>query len=213
MTAVPVGGKVAGMEDIPVILLAAGSSRRMGGVDKLMQIVDGQPLIRRSAETARAVGPVIVALPPAPHPRHTALSGMDLEVVSVPDADEGMNASLRRAVAQVPVSARAAMILLADLPELTSDDLRAVLRSVTEHPDKLIWRGASSDGVPGHPVIFDRSLFADLAHLTGDGGAQTIVLAHLDQVHLQPLPGQNAILDLDTPQAWAEWRKKQRSQK
>lgn len=201
------------MDDIPVILLAAGSSRRMGGVDKLMQIVDGQPLIRRSAETARAVGPVIVALPPAPHLRYTALSGMDLEVVSVPDADEGMNASLRRAIAQVPVSARAAMILLADLPELTSDDLRAVLGSVTEHPDKLIWRGASSNGVPGHPVILDRSLFVDLVQLTGDGGAQAIVRAHLTQVHLQPLPGQNAILDLDTPQAWTEWRKKQRAQK
>lgn len=208
MTATRIDGKVTGMNDIPIILLAAGSSSRMGNSDKLMQIVDGAPLIRRSAEIARTVGPVIVALPPHPHPRYAALEGLNVQLVPVPDADEGMNASLRCAVAYVPASARAAMVLLADLPDLTTDDLGAVLNSVAEHPNNLIWRGAAADGKPGHPVIFDRRIFEELTRLSGDGGAQCIVQKHADKLHIQPLPGHHATLDLDTPQDWAAWRAK-----
>ena len=95
------------------------------------------------------------------------------------------------------------MILLADLPDITADDLNTVLDSVQAHPDMLIWRGATEAGKPGHPVVFDRSLFKRLSCLTGDEGAQSVVRACSDKVHLQPLPGQNALLDLDTPADWA----------
>ncbi|MDA7965292.1 nucleotidyltransferase family protein [Ruegeria sp.] len=194
------------MSLIPIILLAAGQSSRMGGADKLMQIVDGMPLLRRSALRAMAVGPVIVALPPPPHPRYDALDGLDLNKVTIPNAAEGMNASLRGALAQVPDDATAVMILLADLPDLTEQDLRTVRQSVADHPDHLIWRGATSDGKPGHPVVFDKSLFSQLSQLTGDAGAQSIVKAQTDKVHIQPLPNGNALLDLDTPEDWAKWR-------
>ncbi len=194
------------MRDIPIILLAAGQSRRMAGTDKLMQSVDGVPLIRRSAQTALQVGPVIVALPPAPHPRQDALKGMDVVAVEIPDADEGMNASLRGALAPVPADAEAVMVLLADLPEITVGDLKQVAESIQEYPNCLIWRGATATGKPGHPVVFARSLFRELRQLTGDEGAQSVVQAHKNAVHIQPLPGQNALLDLDTPEDWARWR-------
>ncbi len=199
---------VGGMTDIPILLLAAGQSSRMGGKDKLLQIVDGQPLLRRAALIALRAAPVIVALPPAPHPRHDVLDGLDLDRIGIPDAREGMNASLRGALAHVSADARAAMILLADLPEITTEDLTAVLGSVRSHPDKLIWRGATAGGKPGHPVVFDHSLFDCLSHLSGDQGAQSVVRANSENVHLHTLPGQNALLDLDTPEDWAAWRAK-----
>jgi CTP:molybdopterin cytidylyltransferase MocA len=201
------------MTDIPILLLAAGQSSRMGGQDKLLQIVDGQPLLRRSAMIARHAAPVIVALPPAPHPRHDALDGLDLRRIDIPDAKEGINASLRGALAQVSDEAPAAMILLADLPDISAEDLTAVLGSTRSHPDRLVWRGATANGKPGHPVVFDRSLFEQLSSLSGDDGAQSIVRANADSVHLQLLPGQNALLDLDTPEDWAAWRAKRDAQK
>ncbi|NVO54980.1 nucleotidyltransferase family protein [Rhodobacteraceae bacterium B1Z28] len=194
------------MNKIPVILLAAGQSRRMGGLDKLMQEVDGIPLLRRAAKTAQTVGPVIVALPPEPHPRHDALSGLDVLRVAIDDAAEGMNASLRGALKHVHPDAQAAMVLLADLPDLTEADLTAVLRARATHPNHLIWRGATETGKPGHPVLFDRKLFLPLSKLTGDQGAQTVVRAYKDKVHVHALPGQRAVLDLDTPEDWAIWR-------
>ena len=40
------------MSNFPILILAAGQSRRMRGRDKLMEVVEGQPLIRRQAEMA-----------------------------------------------------------------------------------------------------------------------------------------------------------------
>lgn len=177
----------------------------MGGADKLMQPVDGIPLLRRTAQRALVVGPVIAALPPRPHPRYAALEGLDLIKAEITDAAEGMNASLRGAMEWVPADAPAAMVLLADLPDLTSDDLRAVLGSMTDHPDARVWRGATEDGAPGHPVIFDRTLFGALAQLTGDTGAQEVVKRCEGEVHLHALPARNALLDLDTPEDWKRW--------
>lgn len=196
------------MDKIPILLLAAGQSRRMGGADKLMQEIDGEPLLRRSASIAMTAGPVIVALPPAPHPRHGALAGLDIVVVEVPDAAEGMNASLRRAVTALPPQAPAAMVLLADLPDLTAQDLSHVLAAIDFSSKNLVWRGATEDGRPGHPVVFHKALFPELLALTGDGGAQSVAQAHKDRQVLVPLPGQNARTDLDTPEAWADWRAK-----
>ncbi len=201
------------MKDIPIILLAAGQSSRMQGADKLLLKVDGVPLLRRAVLIARGAGPVIVALPPAPHPRHDAVRGLDIAKVEIENAAEGMNASLRGALRHLPPDAPAVMVMLSDLPDLQTDDLRQVMRARLQYPDKLIWRGATIDGTPGHPVIFDRSLFRDLAKLVGDGGARSLVKKKIAQTHLEPLPGSNAIRDLDTREDWATWQALHRPQK
>jgi len=195
--------------NIPIILLAAGQSTRMGGHDKLLETVDGMPLLRRQALMALAAkaGPVFVTLPPAPHPRYDVIDDFEVTVVPVPDAAEGMNASLRHGVAALPPDATATMMLLADLPDLTTEDLITCLRAVDLSSDTSIWRGATEDGKPGHPIIFAAKHFAAFAKLTGDSGGRDIVAAAQDQTQLIPLPGQHARRDLDTPQAWEAWRR------
>ena len=207
----PIPRHGGGMSTIPIILLAAGQSSRMRGTDKLLQQVDDMPLLRRAALIALDAGPVIVALPPEPHARYDALDGLPVQIVPVPDAAEGMNASLRTAMQHLPAEASAVIVLLADLPELTSSDIKTVAQSVVKDAGFLIHRGTTSDGKPGHPVAFDRSLFPELRALSGDEGAQTVVKRHKDRVKLIPLPGNRARLDLDTPEAWAAWRAKRDS--
>jgi len=194
---------------IPIILLAAGQSSRMGGRDKLLEVVDGVPLLRRQALMALATkaGPVFVTLPEAPHPRYDVIDDLDVTVIPVPDAAEGMNASLRRGVAALPPDATAAMLLLADLPDLTTEDLITCLRGVDLASNVSIWRGATEDGKPGHPIVFAAKHFAAFAKLAGDSGGRDIVAAAQDQTQLIPLPGQHARRDLDTPQAWEAWRR------
>ena len=193
--------------DLPIVVLGAGQSSRMRGADKLMQLVDGVPLIRRQAKIARAAtsGKVIVALPNGPHPRYGALAGLDIQVLPVPDAAEGMTASLKRGFAAVD-GHPAAMLLLADLPELTVGDLREVSGAVDRNGSHLVWRGVTEDGKPGHPIVFAAPLFGAFAGLTGDSGGREVVDAAGDRVHLVPLPGQRARRDLDTPEDWAQWQ-------
>lgn len=195
---------------LPVILLAAGASTRMRGRDKLMEDVGGQPLLRHQARMAQSIGPVTVALPPAPHPRYTAISGLDVTALPVPDAAEGMGASLRRAFAALPRGTAAAMVMLADMPELEASDLASLAASVDLNSDTLIWRAATEDGTPGHPIIFAAALFDQLRQLSGDDGGRAVVRGAASRMQLVPLSGQRARLDLDTPEDWAAWREQQR---
>lgn len=203
-----------GMSDVPaslvpIIVLAAGASRRMRGADKLLQPIDGTALLRRQALRARAAtrGPVIVALPPEPHDRYACLDGLDVTIVPVPDAHDGMNASLRRSFSNLQ-DAPAACLLLADLPDIDTNDLETVLRAVDPSDGTLIWRATTQDGKPGHPIVFHADVFADIAKLTGDSGARDVVARVAAQGRLRTiaLPGTRALCDLDTPEDWAHWR-------
>ncbi len=179
--------------------------------DKLLEEVDDQPLLRRQAEMARAItsGPVIVALPPRPHPRYAALAGLDVTPCEVTEAAEGMNASLRTAFGMVPASAPAAMLLLGDLPDLRENDLRIIAQSVDTKSETLVWRGSTSEGKPGHPIVFAAALFPAFTTLSGDSGGREVVAQAGGRVELIPLPGQRARRDLDTPEEWDRWRAEQ----
>ncbi|WP_299918092.1 nucleotidyltransferase family protein [uncultured Roseobacter sp.] len=197
--------------DLPVIVLAAGQSKRMRGADKLLEPVDGMPLLRRQASMACDVtkGPVLVALPPRPHPRYQCLDALGVNRIPVEDAAEGMNASIRTAIAALPDDAPAAMLLLGDLPELTEDDLRQVMAAVDLDSEVLIWRGATQAGKAGHPIVFSARLFDALKTISGDSGGRSVVKAAGNNVRLVPLRGHRARMDLDTPEEWAAWRARQ----
>lgn len=194
------------MVDVPILILAAGASRRMRGRDKLLEAVEGEPLLRRQAGNALAVsGDVRIALPPAPHPRDAAIGDLPVRAVRVADHAEGIGASLRTVFGTLDQERRA-LLLLADLPALTAADLTAVLSAPISAPQALIWRGATQDGLGGHPMLIDRSLYDAFRALRGDDGGRRVVQAHRRAVHLVPLPGRRARLDVDTPEDWAAFR-------
>lgn len=186
-----------------IVIPAAGSSRRMGGEDKLIRIVDGVPLIRRTALQAIASGnDVLVTLRPDDDERRAALAGLGLRILSITDANTGMSASLRRA-AQEAGSSPALMILPADMPEISAHDLSELWATHTAHPKQIVQGMAGL--VPGHPVIIPQDIVPELQKLTGDTGARPILERHCQRILPVPLYGRRAILDLDTPKDWAAW--------
>lgn len=192
---------------VAIVLPAAGASRRMRGPDKLLEPVDDMPLLRRQALAALATGaPVLVTLPEPEGARGAALDGLGVVRVAVPDAAEGMAASLRRAAAALPAGTGAAMIVLPDLPEITTDDLRALLAArAAALPATPVIRATAADGTPGHPVILPARLFPRLATLRGDAGARALLAG--ETVRAVALPANRATTGLDTPEAWAAWRR------
>ena len=188
-----------------ILILAAGSSSRMRGRDKLMEMIDGQPLLSRITNAALATGhPVTVALPPDSPARNACLTDPRLKCITVPDPETGMAASLKAGLATLPSQAPV-LLLLADLPEITTDDLTMVLTAWRAEP-QLILRGCAKDGTPGHPVGLPGWLRSELMTLTADQGARDIIARHKDRLRLIALPGQHATTDLDTPEDWAKWR-------
>ncbi|OWU82318.1 hypothetical protein ATO6_22085 [Oceanicola sp. 22II-s10i] len=189
---------------VTLLLLGAGAASRMRGGDKLMEVVYGRPLIARQAAAGLRAGlPVIVTLPPLPHPRGAALTEMPVARIEVPDAAEGMAASIRAGVRAVAPGTTGLMVLPADMPEVDADDIRAM---AADWDGAEILRGAGQDGTPGHPVLFPADLFEELTQLSGDQGAREVLVRHRARLRLFPLPGRHALTDLDTPEDWAAWR-------
>lgn len=194
------------MNSVAILIPAAGRSARMRGRDKLLEPVDGVPLLRRQADIARRTGaPVMVTLPPAHAARLAVLAGLDgVHITPLPEAGEGIAASIRAGAGWArEIGAQGLMVLLADLPEICTDDLHAMMRGFAAAPNTPL-RATDASGLPGHPVILPERLYPALAGLSGDRGAGALLKR--ERPAEIALPGRRATTDLDTPEDWTTWR-------
>jgi molybdenum cofactor cytidylyltransferase len=189
---------------VHAVVLAAGRSSRMGGPNKLLARFGGEPLIRRSvgqALASRASGVTVVTGHQDERVRE-ALSGIPVEFADNPDFPTGLASSLRAGVAKIPANAAGALIMLADMPGISSADLDRLIGAFARAGGASIVR-ATHNGKRGNPVILPRSLFPEVARLEGDTGARHIVESSAGEVMDVEL-GAAASVDVDTPEAMAE---------
>lgn len=177
----------------------------MEGRDKLLEQINGQPLLRDRAKMclrSKADAVRIVLAPDAPDRRRT-LAGLPVQIVETMGAHLGLSHSLQTGAAGVKGSL---MVVLADLPDLTSADLDAIIDAAHAHPDANVVRGATPDGKPGHPVLLTGAAVGLIADLSGDKGVQNGLKGGSHHTHLVELAENRALADLDTPEDWRRWR-------
>lgn len=191
-----------------ILLLAAGQSSRMRGAHKLLREIDGVPLVRRTAERllkSRASGLSIVVNPESSAVQNV-LEGCKAQLVPARDASSGLAASLRAGINALPQEAGAVIIALADMPEITADDIDALINAYDPARGAAIVAPVAPNGKRGNPVLFDKRYFEPLASLEGDSGAKSLIDAESDNLRLVPR-GAGVLVDLDTPEAWDDWLK------
>lgn len=173
---------------IPTLLLAAGSSRRFGA-PKLLQELDGKPLIRWTVEALDAVVPdeILVVVPPFAGHIRAALSGLRVRFVENRRAEKGVGTSIAAGVDAGGDRAQAVLVTLADIPFGPALVLPGVLQRYRKGGAAIV--APSYRGVPGHPVLFDRIVFPELVVLDGDRGARAVI---------EHDPSRVAILEIDT---------------
>lgn len=138
----------------------------MGGVNKLLLPVAGEPLLRRSVTLYREAGlPVTLVVGPDHAALLTALAGLEFTLAVNPElaggADDsggdGQQASVRVGLGAARLEAEGVMIALADLPLLDSADIAALIDRFHAFGGKrvIVPRHA---GIRGHPVILPSAL-------------------------------------------------------
>lgn len=193
---------------IAIAILAAGSSTRMRGRDKLLEEVGAKPLLAHVAQEAEAsqADHVLCVLNTTHVERRAVLSGRSVRTVENPVASQGMATSIAAAIAALPSEVDAVILMLGDMPEITAADLDRLIAAFEPAENRAIVRSVSSDGIPGHPVLFGRRFFEALAALDCDRGARPVLDEHPDFIADVVLDHDRALIDLDTPEAWAAWR-------
>jgi molybdenum cofactor cytidylyltransferase len=192
---------------VAIVMLAAGMATRMGatGGHKLLAAFDGIALVRRSALTAgnSQASSVTVVVGHRQHEIRAVLSDlpvtMPVTVIDNPDYASGMASSLTSGFASVEASgADGVLVMLADMPALTSGDLDRLIAAFREANGAAIVR-AVSKGRRGNPVILPRSMNDAVLRLEGDVGAR-----HLIETSALPVIdveiGNAAQIDVDTPE-------------
>ncbi|MBB4291468.1 molybdenum cofactor cytidylyltransferase [Rhizobium leguminosarum] len=190
--------------NVVTVVLAAGQARRMGEgrPHKLLAEFNGVPLIRRSVMTALSseATAVIVVTGHRKDDIEAALSGLDILTTHNPDYASGMASSLATGFSvQQARSADGVLVMLADMPGVSSGDLDRLISAFRQSSGQSIIRAASG-GKRGNPVILPKSLFDEVLRLEGDVGAR-----HLVETSGVPVVdvdiGSAAHLDVDTPEA------------
>lgn len=173
------------------VLLASGFGRRFGS-NKLLYEVDGKPMYMHALELLREVaqdtieGHKIRVAVVSQYPEiETKAVRMGMQAVHNPDAAEGIAASVRYGV-QNAGEAEWIAFFTADQPNLRADTVRKFLGAAIQSGQPMA--SAMSQGEPGNPTLFHRSVRDALLSLTGDTGGRKIMKRRPEQVFWFEIP-------------------------
>lgn len=184
----------------PVIMvMAAGAATRFGSAKQLARLPNGCTLVRHAALTALETGlPVQMVIGAHGELVRAELVGLDLAIVEASEWWRGIGRSIAQGV-EALLAKRAApsglLLTLADLPQVTSFDLRRLADLHRQSPDRLLVSGFGDNRGP--PCLFSVDCLPALAALDGDDGARAVVKAQAARVTAVPLAA--AGLDIDRP--------------
>jgi molybdenum cofactor cytidylyltransferase len=186
------------INNIAAILLAAGSSSRLGRPKQLLQY-DGQTLLQRSLEAANtsSLSPVILVLGADAETIQQQLHSIDVHVAVNANWKEGMASSIRLGIENlknISSSAEGAIIMMCDQPFVTASLLNSLVDSHNNTGKPVVT--CSYADTYGPPTFFHKSIFPELLQLKGDIGARSIVKQHADEVEAVVFP--EGDVDVDT---------------
>ena len=183
--------KVAG------IILAAGGSTRMGGQNKLLQMVDGTSLVQKVVRSAlnSNIESVYVILGYQAALIRQCISNKSVNWVKNSDWSRGMASSIKSGIEALNTDYDGAMILLGDMPFIEPITINQLLALYQKK--KIVV--PVKNGRQGNPVLFSSAFFPDLKLLAGDKGAKPIIKKNPDSVIIANVLTDTIFHDLDTP--------------
>jgi molybdenum cofactor cytidylyltransferase len=168
------------------LVLAAGSSRRMGSPKQLL-LVDGKPLLELvvTHAIASSLDQVVVVLGAAADEIRSRVDLGRATIVLNPDHAAGMASSLRAGLASLADGVDRVVVILGDQPDVDAGLLNRLLE--LQETSGLPAASLSFNGLLHPPVVLKRELWADLMELEGDVGCRALIRARPELVARMPV--------------------------
>ncbi|HEX9236472.1 MAG TPA: nucleotidyltransferase family protein [Actinomycetota bacterium] len=186
------------------MILAAGASTRLGRPKQLLPLA-GKPVLQHVLDAAAGspVDDIILVLGHlAPDIEEAVRLPANARLTVNPDFPDGLASSLRMGLAAAG-SSGAAAVLLGDQPGIRADVIARLVDAWRTGQGPVVQ--AVYRGRPGHPTMFDRSLWGDLRLVEGDEGARWL-LARNPQWVVRIEVGGEPPVDIDTDADYAKIR-------
>lgn len=177
------------------VVLAAGTGSRFGRTKQLVPFA-GKPLALHAVDALRdaAVGEIVVV---TGHDADAVAAVLPDDVRSVRNERyrDGQATSLAAALHALDPATEAAVVLMADQPGVTAQDVVALIEAFRASRARIV-RLRYTDG-PG-PSLLSREVHAEAGHLRGDAGARVLIASHPEWVEEVPID-RPVPRDVDTP--------------
>jgi len=190
---------------IGALLLAAGFSRRFGGIKLTQTLADGRILFQHTLHNlVHSLNEIVVISRPEVAPLlqasvasiNTTSNNTNSTILRVfNDAEKGMGATLAYGMQHIP-DWDACLICLADMPYIKP----ATYRSIMAAMDQASIIIPQYQNKPGNPVGFGRDFYSSLRQLQGDSGGRHIIENNQQSVNKLNLDDPALLLDIDTPE-------------
>ncbi|MBO4644327.1 MAG: NTP transferase domain-containing protein [Alphaproteobacteria bacterium] len=193
-------GSLSDSKKIAVVILAAGAGRRMIGTNKLLEYINGLPMVEhvvRSALSSKADYVAVVT-------GHDAnfiekrLEQYDVKIVRNADYVSGVLGSARLGLAVLPPDIAAALILPADMPEFTEEYIDQMIDAFdfsAERPPVVL---PTFNAVRHNPVLWPRDLFKAVKIVPEDAQWVPALIEHSDYIKEIPLKDDLPLTDINT---------------
>lgn len=186
--------------EAPVLILAAGASRRMGRAKALLPWGEGC-LLDRALVQARCLGDETWVIGGRYYPlMRYRCRVQPRRWLFNPDWPEGMASSLRLGLQAMPASAAGAFVVLVDQPLVDEESLSRLRKAARAAPRMAA--AADYQGRPGAPAYLPRAIWPAVMAVQGDRGAAAAL--RQSGARLLTMPG--AVADVDTPADWRRYR-------
>lgn len=196
------------MSEVPAIILAAGSSSRMG-VPKQLLPIHKMTLLEHCLKNIKdsAVSTTICVL--GANSAQILDEVKDKEVIFICNKDwkKGLSSSIQAGVRYLrdySKSHQGILITLADQPEISSQYYNELLHHFSRYPDHII--ASRYDTRCGVPAIFPEIHTQSLMDLEGDRGAGSFL--NSIQENIISVNNNINLMDLDTPEQYKVYLQK-----
>jgi len=194
------------------IVLAAGSSTRLGRAKQLLPLGD-RTVIEHVVDRmlASPLDRVMVVTGHQAADIAGVLRTRDLEIVVNPDYRQGQSTSLNIAIRRLlgDPQCEAAVVVLGDQPGIALADIASVVETWKASRPLIVMTQYGE--TRSHPVLFSREVFPELLDIEGDRGARDVIRRHRDEVVTASSVLDDSPADIDTEDAYESLRKSWKS--
>ena len=186
------------------VVLAAGSSSRMEGTNKLLLPVAGEPLVRRTVRTVLAAGVQETVVVTGHQGREVMRVLADLPVTLQPNLRhaDGQMRSVAAGVAALAQATDAILVCPGDLPLLLAADLADLMAAYVAHADHSIVI-PRHEGQRGNPIVFAAAYAPEVAAGRRLIGCRKLAAQYPEETWYFEAAHDRYTTDIDTPGDYA----------